>query len=140
MNTFVVLMHSGVCHKFYFQHLAPISIHGKASHSKEVSVVLECSLHYFRINYSFSDPSSHEPQPEADCLHEVLEEVQSRRDETNSGTYQDLNLDTMDYTSMYSKIQDSCRQQTPTVERGGHVYAVVDSTTVDPPSQYDKLQ
>ena len=103
-------------------------------------MVLECSLHYFQINYSFSDPSSHEPQPEADCLHEVLEEVQRRRDDSNTGAYQDLNLDTVDYTSMYSKIQDSCRQQTPTVERGGHVYAVVDSTKVEPPSQYAKLQ
>ena len=83
-------------------------------------------------------PSSHERQPEDDyCL---PEEVQRRRDESNSGTYQDLNLDTMDYTSMYSKIQDSCRQQTPTVARGGHVYAVVDSTSVEPPSQYAKLQ
>jgi len=52
-------------------------------------------------------PSSHEHQPEDDyCL---PEEVQSRRDETNTGTYQDLSLDTMDYTSMYSKIKDSCR-------------------------------
>ena len=83
-------------------------------------------------------PSSHEHQPEDDyCL---PEEVQKRRDESDTGTYQDLSLDTMDYTSMYSKIQDSCRQQTPTVERGGHVYAVVDSTTVEPPSQYAKLQ
>ena len=46
LNSYVVLMHGGVCHKLYFQYLAPISIHGKASHSKEVSVVLECSLHY----------------------------------------------------------------------------------------------
>ena len=82
-------------------------------------------------------PSSHQRQPEADyCLPEDVQ----RRDESNNGTYQGLNLDTMDYTSMYSKIQDSCRQQTPTVERGGHVYAVVDSTTVEPPSQYAKLQ
>ena len=83
-------------------------------------------------------PSSHQHQPEDDyCL---PEEVQRRRDESiNTGAYQDLNLDTMDYTSMYSKIQDSCRQQTPTVARGGHVYAVVDSTTVEPPSQYAKL-
>ena len=81
-------------------------------------------------------PSSHEHQHEDDyCL---PEEVQSRRDESNTGTYQDLSLDTMDYTSMYSKIQDSCRQQTPTVARGGHVYAVVDSSTVEPPSQYAK--
>ena len=49
-------------------------------------------------------------------------------------------MDTLDYTSMYSKIQDSCRQQTPTVERGGHVYAVIDSTKVELPSQYAKLQ
>ena len=103
-------------------------------------MALECSLHYFWINYSLSDPSSHEPHPEEDCLHEVPEEVQKRRDESNSGIYQDLNLDTMDYTSMYSKIQDSCKQQTPTVARGGHVYAVIDSTTVEPPSQYDKIQ
>ena len=34
---------------------------------------------------------------------------------------------------MYSKVQDSCRQQTPTVASGDHVYAVVDSTTVEPP-------
>ena len=94
-------------------------------------------LTLFRI---FSDPSSHEPQPKEDCLHEVPEEAQKRRDESNTGTYQGLNLDTMDYTSMYSKIQDSCRQQTPTVARGGHVYAVIDSSEVEPPSQYDKLQ
>ena len=100
-------------------------------------MALECSLHYSWIN--FSDPSSHESQLKEDRLHKVPEEVQKRRDESNSGTYQDLNLDTMDYTSMYSKIQDSYRQQTPTVARGGHVYAVVDSTTVEPPSQYDKL-
>ena len=83
-------------------------------------------------------PSSHQHQPEDDyCL---PEEVPSRRDESiNTGAYQDLNLDTMDYTSMYSKIQDSCRQQTPTVARGGRVYAVVDSTIVEPPSQYAKL-
>ena len=74
--------------------------------------------------------------PEDDyCL---PEEVQRRRDESNTGTYQDLSLDTMDYTSMYSKIQDSCRPQTPSVARGGHMYAVVDSTTVEPPSQYAK--
>ena len=85
-------------------------------------------------------PSSHEPQPEDDCLHELPEEVQSGRDESNTGTYQDLILDTMDYTSMYTKIQDSCRQQTPSVSRGGHVYAIVDPSKVEPPSQYDKLQ
>ena len=83
-------------------------------------------------------PSSHEHQPEDDyCL---PKEVQKRRDESNTGIYQALSLDTMNYTSMYSKIQDSCRLQTPTVARGGHVYAVVDSTTVEPPSQYAKLQ
>ena len=83
-------------------------------------------------------PSSREHQPEDDyCL---PEEVQKRRDGSNTGTYQDLSLDTMDYTSMYSKVQDSYRQQTPTVERGGCVYAVVDSTTVEPLSQYAKLQ
>ena len=89
---------------------------------------------------TFLGPSSHEPQPEEDCLHELPEEVQSRRDESNTGTYQDLSLDTMDYTSMYSKIQDSCRPQTPSVARGGHVYAIVDPSKVEPPSQYDKLQ
>ena len=87
---------------------------------------------------SLLDPPSHEHQPEDDYC--FPEEVQSRRNESNTGTYQDLSLDTMDYTSMYTKIQDSCRQQTPTVARGGHVYAVVDSTTVEPPSQYAKLQ
>ena len=46
----------------------------------------------------------------------------------------------MDYTSMYSKIQDSCRLQTLTVARGGHVYAVVDPSKVEPSSQYDKIQ
>ena len=87
---------------------------------------------------SLLDPSSHEHQPEDDyCL---PEEVQKRRDESNTGTYQDLSLDTMDYTSMYTKIQDSCRQQTPSVSRGGHVYAIVDPSKVEPPSQYDKLQ
>jgi len=39
-----------------------------------------------------------------------------------------FDLDSTDYTSMYSKIQDSCKQQTPTVERGDNVYAVIDST------------
>ena len=89
---------------------------------------------------TFLGPSSHEPQPEEDCLHELPDEVQKRRDESNAGTYQDLSLGTMDYTSMYSKIQDSCRLQTPTVARGGRVYAVVDPSKVEPPSQYDKLQ
>ena len=102
--------------------------------AKGTSIIWLQPLHQLSI----LAPSSHEHQPEDDyCL---PEEVQKRRDETNTGTYQDLSLDTMDYTSMYSKIQDSCRQQTPTVERGGHVYAVVDSTTVEPPSQYAKLQ
>lgn len=75
-------------------------------------------------------PSSHEPQPEEDCLHELPEEIQSR-DESNTGIYQDLSLDTMDYASMYSKIQNSCKQQTPTAERGGHVCAVVDPSKVE---------
>ena len=83
-------------------------------------------------------PSSHEHQTEYD--YSLPEEVQKRRDESNTGTYQDLNLDTMDYTRIYSEIQDSCRPQTPTVARDDHVYAVVDSTTVKPPSQYAKLQ
>ena len=44
-------------------------------------------------------PSSHQHQPEDDyCL---PEEVQKRGDESNSGTYQDLNLDTMDYTFFF---------------------------------------
>ena len=46
----------------------------------------------------------------------------------------------MDYTSMYTKIQDSCRLQTPTVARAGYVYAVVVPSKVEPPSQYDKIQ
>ena len=50
-------------------------------------------------------------------------EIQERRDENNTEDHQNLNY-----------------QQTPTVARGGHVYAVVDSPTVEPPSQYDKLQ
>ena len=97
-------------------------------------MALECSC----FNWiTFLGPSSHEPQPEEDCLHELPEEVQSRRDESNTGTYQDLSLDTVDYTSMYTKIQDSYRPQAPTVARGGHVYAVVDPSKVEPPSQYN---
>ena len=89
------------------------------------------------ITVSILAPLGHQRQPEGDyCL---PEEVQKRRDESNTGTYQDLNLDTMEYPSMYSTIQDSCKQQTPTVARGGHVYAVVDSTKVESPSQYAKL-
>ena len=99
-------------------------------------MALECSC----FGLTFLGPSSHEPQPEEDCLHELPEEMQSRRDESNTGTYQDLSLDTMDYTSMYSKIKDSCRQQTPAMARGGHVYAVVDPSKVEPPSQDDKIQ
>ena len=61
-------------------------------------------------------------------------EIQERRDENNTENYQNLNLK---YPNLY-KNQDSYRQQT--AEKGGHVYAVVDSPTVEPPSQYDKLQ
>ena len=108
------------------------------SHSSKGSLILQALA--LSIVFILA-PSSHEHQPEDDyCLPELPEEVQRRRDESNTGTYQDLNLNTMDYTSMYSKIQDPCKQQTPTVARGGHVYAVVDSTTVEPPSQYAKLQ
>ena len=108
------------------------------SHSSKGSLIkFHITASNTSITVSILAPPSHEHQPEGDyCL---PEEVQRRRDDSNTGTYQDLNLDTMDYTSMYSKIQDPCRQQTPTVARGGHVYAVVDSTTVDPPSQYAKL-
>jgi len=53
-----------------------------------------------------------------------------------TGEYQALDLNSTDYTSMYSKIH---QQQTPTVERGDHVYAVIDSTRVEPPSQYAEL-
>ena len=106
------------------------------SHSSKGSPIFHMTASITSI-VSILAPSSHQHQPEDDyCL---PEEVQ-RRDESNTGTYQDLNLDTMNYTSMYSKIQDSCRQQTPTVARGGHVYAVVDSSTVQPPSQYAKIQ
>jgi len=74
------------------------------------------------------------------CLPELGEETQKRGEESKTGAYQALDLDSTDYTSMYSKIQESCKQQTPTVERGDNVYAVIDSTRVEPPSQYAKLK
>ena len=85
------------------------------------------------IGFSILAPSSHELQSEGDCG--LPEEVQNRRDENNTEDNQNLN-----YPSMYSKIQDSCKQQTPTVEEGDCVHAIVDPTTVEPPSQNDKLQ
>ena len=134
LNSYVVW----VCRKFLFQYLVPISIHRTAI---VTPTKLVWPWNVVHMTLSFLDPSSHEPQlPEGDCLHELPEEVQSRRDESNTATYWDLSLDTMDYTSMYSKIQDSCRPQTLTVARGGHVYAVVDPSKVEPPSQYDKIQ
>jgi len=72
------------------------------------------------------------------CMPE-LPQVQNRGEESKTGTYQALELDSTDYTSMYSKIQESCKQQTPTVWRDDGVYAVLDSTRVEPPSQYAKL-
>ena len=71
------------------------------------------------------------------CLSELSEEVQKRGEESNTGVYQTLELETMDSCSMYSKIH---RQQTPTVERGNHMYAVIDSTRIDQPSHYAKLK
>ena len=61
----------------------------------------------------------------------------ARRGTKENHTEDNQNLN---YPSMYSKIQDSCRPQTPTVEEGDCVHAIVDPTTVEPPSQYDKLQ
>ena len=72
-------------------------------------------------------------------LPELGEEVR-KREESETGAYQTLDFDSMDYTNMYSKIQDSRKQQTPTVKRGDHVYAVIDSTRVEPPSQYASLK
>ena len=72
------------------------------------------------------------------CLPELP--VVQNRGEENKTAYQALDLDSTDYTSMYSKIQESCKQQTPTVERGDHAYAIIDSTRVKPPSQYAELK
>ena len=73
------------------------------------------------------------------CLPELGEGMQKRGVENKTGAYQALDLDSADYTSMYSKIQESCKKQTPTVWRDDGVYAVLDSTRVEPPSQYAKL-
>ena len=68
---------------------------------------------------------------------DLPEMVQKRGEESKTGAYQTLKLETMDSCSMYSKIH---KPQTPTVERGNHVYAVIDSTGVEPLSQYAKLK
>ena len=72
------------------------------------------------------------------CMPE-LPQVPNRGEENKTRAYQVLDLDSADYTSMYSKIQESCKQQTQTVWRDNGVYAVFDSTRVEPPSQYAKL-
>lgn len=48
------------------------------------------------------------------CLPELP--VVQNRGEENETAYQALDMDSTDYTSMYSKVQESCKQQTPTVE------------------------
>ena len=71
------------------------------------------------------------------CQPDLPEGVQRRGEESKTGAYQALELDSMDYISLYSKIH---KQQTPVVETGDHMYAVIDSARVDPPSQYAKLE
>ena len=70
------------------------------------------------------------------CPSELPEEVKKRREESKTEAYQTLELDSMNYTSMYSKVH---KQQTPVVEVGDHMYAAIDSTRVEPPSQYATL-
>lgn len=54
---------------------------------------------------------------------------QKRGEESKSGAYKTLELASMDYTSLYS-----------TIERDDCAYVAIDSTRVEPPSQYAKLK
>jgi len=70
------------------------------------------------------------------CLPEVATKGAEWRRREQDWSISGFDLDSTDYTSMYRKIH---KQQTPTVERGDHVYAVIDSTRVEPPSQCAEL-
>ena len=109
-----------------------------------IEISYGCICHNLQINYDYiihlanSEPSATLYSEGEYCLPELP--VVENRGEENKTAYQALDLDSTDYTSIYSKIQECCKQKTPTVERGDHVYAVIDSTRVEPPSQYAELK
>ncbi len=63
-------------------------------------------------------------------------------DRPETGTYQALELDSLNYTSMYSSLDPNTRKPAValTTERDGHVYAVADTNTTEPPHQYASLK
>ena len=71
-------------------------------------------------------------------------EVPQKLTQTNNNspnTYQSVALESMNYTSMYSTLDPHKREvRVHTTERDGLVYAVADSSRVEPPHQYASLK
>ena len=125
-------------------------IYGCSSTTERLSILIYGSIHSKHLTSCFivrvysnfyiaaanSEPQATYSGGEYTGLSELPEEVQRRGEESKTEAYQTLELDSMNYTSMYSKVH---KQQTPMVEVGDHMYAVIDSTRVEPPSQYATL-
>ena len=63
----------------------------------------------------------------------------TQTDNNSPNTYQSLALESMNYTSMYSTL-DPHKREVHTTERDGQMYAVADSSRVEPPHQYASLK